>query len=45
VCRCCGWHSDLAQPGTFSLVVVLNSLLWAYLRRWRQQGESEARAS
>jgi hypothetical protein len=37
VCRYCGWHSGLAQPGTFFLVVVLNSLLWAYLWRWRQQ--------
>ncbi len=38
VCRFCGWHSGLAQPGTFTLVVVLNSLLWAYLWRWREQG-------
>jgi hypothetical protein len=31
-----GWHSGLAQPGTFLLVVVLNSLLWAGVWRWRQ---------
>jgi hypothetical protein len=36
VCRYCGWETGLAQPGTFSLIVVLNSLLWAYLWRWRQ---------
>jgi len=36
VCLCCGWRSGMAQPGTFFLVVVLNSLLWAYLWRWRQ---------
>jgi hypothetical protein len=36
VCRYCGWHSGLAQPGTFFLIVVLNSLLWAYLWRWWQ---------
>lgn len=37
VCYYCGWGSGLAQPGTFFLVVVLNSLLWANLWRWRQQ--------
>jgi hypothetical protein len=36
VCRYCGWETGLAQPGTFLLIVVLNSLLWAYLWRWRQ---------
>ena len=39
VCRFCGWLSGLAQPGTFFLVVVLNSLLWVYLWLWRQQGQ------
>lgn len=42
VCLFCGWHSGLAQPGTFLLVVVLNSLLWACVWRWlrasRQDG-------
>ena len=28
LCRYLGWHSGLAQPGTFCLVVVLNSLFW-----------------
>lgn len=36
VCLLCGWHSGLAQPGTFLLVVVLNSLLWASAGRWMQ---------
>jgi hypothetical protein len=36
VCLFFGWHSGLAQPGTFLLVVVLNSLLWASAWRWRQ---------
>jgi len=34
VCRFCGWHSGLAQPGTFLLVVVLNTLLWSHVWRW-----------
>ncbi len=33
VCRYCGWYWGLAQPGTFFLVVVLNSLLW--VEAWR----------
>jgi hypothetical protein len=36
VCRYCGWHSGLAQPGTFLLVVVLNTLLWDHVWRWRR---------
>ncbi len=36
VCRYCGWHSGLAQPGTFLLVVVLNTLLWTHVWRWRR---------
>lgn len=37
VCRYCGWHWGLAQPGTFFLVVVLNALLWveAWRSSWR----------
>jgi len=40
VCRYCGWHSGLAQPGTFLLVVVLNALLWSEVRRWRRTRQS-----
>lgn len=36
VCRYCGWHSGLAQPGTYLLVVVLNTLLWTHVWRWRR---------
>ena len=28
VCRWQGWHSGLAQPGTFLLIATLNALLW-----------------
>jgi len=44
VCRYCGWHSGLAQPGTFLLVVVLNTLLWSHVWRWRRTKHS-ARAA
>jgi len=38
VCRWCGWHSGLAQPGTFLLLAVLNGLFWhrAYRRATRR---------
>ena len=40
VCRYCGWHSGLAQPGTFLLVVVLNTLLWSHIWWWRKTKHS-----
>lgn len=36
VCQYCGWHSGLAQPGTYLLVVVLNTLLWTHVWQWRK---------
>jgi hypothetical protein len=37
VCRFFGWHSGLAEPGTFALVVVLNAILWNHVRRLRRR--------
>ena len=45
LCRYCGWHSALAQPGTFFLVVVLNMLLWVHLGRWLRRRTAGADAS
>ena len=44
VCRYCGWYWGLAQPGTFFLVVVLNSILWVEAWRWLRRESAERTA-